>query len=30
MHIQFNSEKGALLYSDDSLKRLAVNDSLRH
>lgn len=30
MHIEFNTEKGPLLYSDDSLKRLAQNDSLRY
>jgi len=28
--ILFNSEKGPLLYSDDSMKRLAGNDSLRY
>lgn len=26
----FNTNKGPLLYSDDSIKRLAYNDSLRY
>ena len=30
MQIQFNTKKGPLLYSDDSLKKLAYNDSLRY